>query len=252
MTVPRTGGEPNMATDYRASHLGKGEDYDRDLSRGDFDEYMTQQESRILREIVSKNYPDRIGRYLDFACGTGRVTSQLEKHADKSFGVDVSDSMVSQARTKCEATKFYVQDITAAALGIEQVDLISAFRFFGNAQDDLRVAVLKSLRQLLKDDGVLVFNNHRNPSSIRGVLQRTTGRYEDHAADLSWNKLTCLLDKTGFAVDRCYGIAWWLVMHKLNKPSVFQSSPARWLEPLSRSDMIASRCPAFVCLARKK
>jgi hypothetical protein len=54
--------------------------------------------------------------------------------------------------------------------------LITAFRFFLNAQPELRLEVMRVLAGLLASDGILVFNNHMNRHSVAGYLTRLVNR----------------------------------------------------------------------------
>jgi SAM-dependent methyltransferase len=235
--------------DYRSSHLSKGADYDRDLQVGDFNTYMAEAERRILDRIVPSLFPDGVPRYLDFACGTGRITSQIEQFADESYGIDVSDSMMKQARSRCAKTTFITQDITQSAVEIPEVDLVTAFRFFGNAEDELRSDVLSGLAGLIKRDGYLVLNNHRNPKSLHGRLRHFKGDQID--IDLSPTKLEHLLNQHGFKIRSSHGIGVWLVMHRLYKPRILASPLATALELLSRIPGAAPLCPDAVIVAQR-
>jgi hypothetical protein len=62
------------------------------------------------------------------------------------------------------------------ALGDRRFDLITAFRFFPNAEPELRQAVFSVLARHLSPDGVLVFNNHKNRNSLRVRIARLRGR----------------------------------------------------------------------------
>src|SRR3954454_9558254 len=117
--VDTTEGMPDgEGADYRHSHLAKGEDYDRDLSRGDFDTYMTAREREILARIVPRLFPGGVPRYLDFACGTGRITQMMEALSAESFAVNISEAMMDQARRKCARTTFLLRDVTREEAGI--------------------------------------------------------------------------------------------------------------------------------------
>ena len=161
-----------METDYRQSHVGKGADYDRDLAAGAFDSYMTARETVLLPAIVRQLFPQTPPKYLDFACGTGRITSLVAPLARESFGVDVSGSMIAEAARKCPSTRFVLRDLTTEPLADRDFDLATAFRFFGNAQDDLRRAAFRAISRQLARGGYFVFNNHRNLGSGRARLQR--------------------------------------------------------------------------------
>ena len=236
--------------DYRQSHLQKGADYDRDLSDGTFNTYMTQRERTLLPRIVKQLFPSVGPKYLDFACGTGRITSIVEPLARESQGVDVSSTMVDEAVKKCPRTRFVVRDLTSSALDDTNFELATAFRFFGNAEDSLRKAVLRAVSRHLVHGGYFVFNNHRNCGSGRALLQRATGRFED-GADLDLAKLKILLADAGFVVERTTGIAWWLLASRLDTPRTFSSPWVRLVEPLSTLDWLAPYCPAYIVVARK-
>ncbi|MEZ5291854.1 MAG: class I SAM-dependent methyltransferase [Vicinamibacterales bacterium] len=239
-----------MSDDYRRSHLAKGADYDRDISDGSFNSFMTEREAVLLPRLVSGLFPDGVPKYLDFACGTGRITSIVEPLARESRGVDVSASMVSEAARKCPRTKFVIRDITSQALDESDFAMVTAFRFFGNAQDDLRRAVFRAVSRHLAMGGYFVFNNHRNAGSWRAALQRAAGRYEDHA-DLDLAKLTALMAPAGLRIERTVGIGWWQLAHRFDTPTAFRSPLARLVEPLSTLNVVAPHCPAYIVLARK-
>ncbi|MFT6791471.1 MAG: ubiquinone/menaquinone biosynthesis C-methylase UbiE, partial [Cellvibrionaceae bacterium] len=88
---------------YKESHINRSHDYDKGILADDFGRYMLEREASILNKIIP-----RLGRYsgvqgpgetyLDFACGTGRVTQIFEQHFPVSFGVDVSENMISVAK----------------------------------------------------------------------------------------------------------------------------------------------------------
>jgi SAM-dependent methyltransferase len=236
--------------DYRQSHLEKGADYDIALAAGTFDSYMTAREAILLPRIVARLFPATPPKYLDFACGTGRITSLAAPLSRQSRGVDVSEAMLEEARKKCPKTRFDVRDITAEPLEDRDFELITAFRFFGNAQPDLRQAVFRAVSQHLVHGGYLVFNNHRNHGSFRARLQRATGRYED-VADLDFAMLRGLLRDAGFVIEFAMGIGWWLAAHRLDTPAAFRSSLVRLIEPVSTLSWMAPYCPAYIVVARK-
>jgi ubiquinone/menaquinone biosynthesis C-methylase UbiE len=235
--------------DYRNSHIAKGEDYDSNLSQGDFDTYMTSREYALLDRIIRDLFNNSIPRYLDFACGTGRITSHIGGKTAKSYGVDLSSNMLDVARKKCPDTEFILQDITNDPLDIEPVDLVTAFRFFGNAQNDLRKQALSVLSGLVKPGGYLVFNNHRNPISISNLLLKARGN--DIDVDLSHKKMSRLLNDSGFSVKRTFGVGAWFVMHRLNTPRVMSSSIVKLIEPLSLLRPLGQFCPDAIIVAQK-
>lgn len=239
-----------MGVDYRQSHVGKGADYDRDLATGGFDAYMTARETVLVPALVRELFPNSRPKYLDFACGTGRITSLVEPLARECCGVDVSASMVAEAVGKCPKARFVLRDLTQEPLDETDFELATAFRFFGNAQDDLRRAVFRAISRHLVHGGYFVFNNHRNPASGRALLQRATGRFQDHA-DLDFAKIRQLMEPAGLRVVRTTGIGWWQLAHRFDRPAAFRSTLANLLEPISTLSALAPYCPAYIVVARK-
>jgi len=236
--------------DYRTSHIGKGGDYDRFIAEDPVAAYFDDAEKRIVRRVVPAIFGGKIPRYLDFACGTGRLTSLFKTLAQQSYGIDISGTMLTEARARCPDVEFVEGDITAEKIDIEPVDLISSFRFFPNAQDSLREAVLAELNKLLKPGGYLVINNHRNPHAIHYCLHRLTGGEAE--LDFSYFKMRRLLDKAGFEIVRTYGIGWWLLRSSFFRKETLESPLGRRLEPLSRWGFMAPICPDMVVIARKR
>lgn len=159
--------------DYRFSHVGKerGVDYDQLFVKDTHASRIFILEKNILEKIYTLFLGDKEIDYLDFACGTGRVIQFIEDKVTTSCGVDVSDDMIILARKKCHHSKFYVSDITKNPLKLKKFDLITAFRFFLNAQPELRKKSLRVLRKLLKKDGILIFNIHGNKLSIDFLIK---------------------------------------------------------------------------------
>ena len=151
--------------------------------------------------------------YLDFACGTGRILSFLEKRVDRATGIDVSQAMLNRARQKVRAATLLCRDITADGAEIEgNYDLISCFRFLKNAEPELRLAALRQLKMRLKSpDSRLIVNCHGgNPFSYRAVLVPyhlvrallADGGFGDY---LSSRKVRSLIKQTGLIVERVIG-----------------------------------------------
>jgi predicted TPR repeat methyltransferase len=94
-----------------------------------------------------------------------------------STGVDVSQSMMEVARSSAPDAELIEADLTQHdVLGDRTFDLITAFRFFPNAENELREGVFRALGRHLAPGGVLIFNNHKNRDSLRGRFARLRGR----------------------------------------------------------------------------
>lgn len=236
--------------DYRKIHLDRGEEYDDNLAQEPFSLYMTQIEQSLLKKIIPSLFPDKIPAYLDFACGTARITSAVAPMSKISYGVDISASMLEKAKTKCPNTTFINTDITQEPLEIDPVNLITSFRFFGNAQNDLRIEVLTVLNKLLKKEGYLIINNHRNPWSLRNILLRMNGGKTD--LDLTPVRINKLLIDHGFAVKKSYAIGTWVFRSALAQSKHLHSTKAHILERFSGIPGVSLISPDTIIVAQKQ
>jgi len=237
--------------DYRKSHLNKSYDYDENLKAGGLDTYMLERENEILHEILPKLIAEfNLKRHLDFACGTGRITSIFEKFTTESVGVDISENMVSVAKENCKKTTFVIKDLTSEKFETEPFDLISSFRFFGNAQDELRLAVLKKLNSLMEENGILIINNHRNPSSILARISNLFGDKDD--ADWFCAKMEKQLADCNFEIIRKITIGTWLIRHSIIRDEVYNSKLGKTLDKIFNISILAFLAPDMIVIARKK
>ena len=157
--------------DYRDYYQSKesATEYDEvAYKEGTYGSIIWKLEKEILEAflISLRKKSDKI-RYLDFACGTGRIISAVEKFVDESFGIDINQSMLDRAADKLKNTTLIQGDITKNDKIIEyKFDLISTFRFVLNANPELRESALKILSNNLNSDkSWLVFNMHTNKYS---------------------------------------------------------------------------------------
>ena len=153
---------------YRESHKykGKGAEYETYYQNKAWQRFLWSREQEIILRILEKYFTGRDIHLLDFACGTGRITELLENRVKTSTGIDVSGAMLAIAREKLNRTEIIETDITAEnVLKPRKFNLITAFRFFLNAEPELRSGAIKAIAELLDEDGYFVFNNHQNSGS---------------------------------------------------------------------------------------
>jgi SAM-dependent methyltransferase len=126
-------------------------------------------------------------RYLDFACGSGRIISFVENLVSESRGIEISQSMAQRARDRVTRSEIICRDITRTDLDAEgKYDVITAFRFLLNAEPQLRQSALAALRERLRsDESVIIFNNHGNLWSHKALL------YPTHAVRRRGRRLNC-------------------------------------------------------------
>ena len=157
--------------DYRLSHqaMGAGIHYDKTFDVG-YCAALWQKIEKPLLEGILRPLGGRERTSLDFACGTGRITRVTAMFFGTVVGIDVSEAMLMCASVP-ENVTLYCIDITKTSLA-ETFDVVTAFRFFLNAEDSLRRAALRAIHRRLHEEGVLVCNIHLNATSPMGLVSR--------------------------------------------------------------------------------
>lgn len=128
----------------------------------------------------------------------------------RTTGVDVSETMVNLARERCQRSEIITQDITSTPLK-KQFDVITSFRFFLNAESELRKDVLNAIHENLTENGCLIANVHVNRSSILGRAYhlRNTMLGRVVANTLGFEEFRQLLQDSKFQVEEVYWYSYW-------------------------------------------
>ena len=192
---------------YLYSHMGayKGNEYDQLYQTDPWLIYTCQRTRLTLQRIVTRYYQHRPIKLLDFACGTARITSFLEDKVDEAVGVDVSESMLAVAERKVKRAKLlHANLLKDNLLAGEKFNLITAFRFFLNAEPELRKAAIKAIVPLLADDGLFVFNNHRNQTSP--LVRLKYGRRHKTRNFMSMQEMQNMVSEFGLNIIKIYPV----------------------------------------------
>jgi SAM-dependent methyltransferase len=166
-------------------------------------------EREEIRRIFTDIAPRRV---MDFATGTGRIVSELEKSLPSCefHGIDISRDMLAMARTKCSRTTFHEMDGRQALdeFGKEAFDVVSAFRFFPNADPALREDAADQIAELTRSGGSVVLNNHRSFWSIPYMAMRGMGN-SDGSFGTPNTEIKSLFVARGFSCVRRYSLGVW-------------------------------------------
>jgi Methyltransferase domain len=203
-----------MSYRQQFSALNDAQTYDeREYGSGSYGQLLWQIEQAQLAQIFCtfrKTHPTV--EVLDFAAGSGRILSFVERLSDIAVGIEISEHMAERARDRVERASVLCRDITVPGAEVEgKYDIITAFRFFLNAEPELRRSAMQALRQRLRDkSSLIVFNNHGNIWSHKAILYplhatrrgkrpKTSGNYMSH------RQVTSLGRSVGLRVERAYG-----------------------------------------------
>ncbi len=129
----------------------------------------------IVRESLAPDFAPKRG--LDFGCGVGRVAIPLARRAREVVGVDVSESMLAEARQNCvtrgvtNLTFARSDDRLSAVTG--EFDFIHSFVVFQHIPRERGEALLDALLARLAPNGVgvLHFTYATRLSASRRVAQ---------------------------------------------------------------------------------
>lgn len=166
-----------MATTYRNEFQNplKADSYEsRVYSPDSYGSLLWAVEREFLLRFLDRfQVPREQIAYLDFACGTGRVLSFMEEYVGTARGIEVAAPMLELARGKVKRADLVHADITARPDQIEGTyDLITAFRFFLNAEPALRRAVMDGLAARLRDgNSRLIFNIQASVPGHKSIVR---------------------------------------------------------------------------------
>jgi len=240
---------------YKESHKysGKGAEYEAYYQTQAWQRFLWSREQEIILRILEKYFAGRDIHLLDFACGTGRITGFLENRVKTSTGVDVSGSMLAIARKKLVRTEIIEADITEEnVLKPRKFNLITAFRFFLNAEPELRSKAIRALAGLLAQDGYFVFNNHQNfgaPWTKLLYLRHRQKNPEGIFNVMSIDEMRKLVEEVGLEIVEIYPVGFFHppkvpVSYRLNRAIDSVACRFKFLSRFSES-------PIAVCRWRK-
>lgn len=240
---------------YRTSHASTKAAlwYDQIVyAPGSFDSWLWEREKQELLILIERylRAPSAC-RYLDFACGTGRLLQLLERRFGESTGVDVSAQMLAIAQSRLDRSTLLLGDLTLdSSLLRGPFDLITAFRFLLNAEPLLQHAALAALRERLTQSGFLIVSVHGNAWSLRAV-SATARRHllrQRNVNQMSPKGLRRLLSDEGFELEEMVGFG-------VLPPQLFRALGPRIADSVSRwfegSRHLRMNCIDLIAVARK-
>jgi demethylmenaquinone methyltransferase/2-methoxy-6-polyprenyl-1,4-benzoquinol methylase len=137
--------------------------YEKSAKR--YDRYVEPSIS-VLRKIGMKMYPPNEGMYvLDVGCGTGTNLMLYHEAGCKSFGIDLSPSMVEVATKKLgDQAEIRLGDASKMEFPDATFDLVIGFLTLHEMPSQIRTPVLQEMERVMKRDGrILLIDFHPGP-----------------------------------------------------------------------------------------
>ncbi|GAA3778680.1 class I SAM-dependent DNA methyltransferase [Streptomyces chiangmaiensis] len=184
------------------------ETYTRLYDEGTYDDYVWSRECPVVVESLRRERERRRRlRMLDFACGTGRILAAVDHVADELTGVDISAEMARRAASAIPRASIKVGSVLDEDLLTGPYDAVTVFRFFVNAPQELRLPVLRKIRQHMEQGGLLMFNNHGHCPSLRSLAVRVPRPRPQAPNELRHRDIVELLNASGFRIEHRYGFS---------------------------------------------
>ncbi|HEY3527622.1 MAG TPA: methyltransferase domain-containing protein [Nocardioides sp.] len=140
------------------------------------EEHVTAVLDVVRRTIDSAFEPTRA---LDFGCGTGRLAIPLAARCHRVVGVDISESMLAEARRNAQSRGFTNIDFVKSDNELTAItgtfDFVHSFIVFQHMPVRAGMSVLRAMLRLLEPGGVgaLHFSYAREASRLRRLAYRT-------------------------------------------------------------------------------
>jgi SAM-dependent methyltransferase len=147
------------------------------------------EEAQYVRTLLSRRGV-KVGRLLELGCGTGRHAEQLARLGYSLHGIDLSSTMVEQARKRLASNLgaqlvFELGDVRSARLGTQFDAVISLFHVasYQNTNEDL-AAMFATASSHLRPGGVFVFDFWYGPGVLTDPPVVRIKRLEDERVQI--------------------------------------------------------------------
>ena len=161
------------------------------------EEYIAKVMASIRKHLDSSYTPRKA---LEFGCGVGRLVIPLAKLAERVVGIDISESMIAEAKRNCESVSirnvtFLRCDDELSQLFGEKYDLVHSYTVFQHLPVRRGEAIFKRLLQHLENGGVCVIHF----TYAKGPKVRTASPWIKSHIPLAKNLINLIRGRAFFA-----------------------------------------------------
>jgi ubiquinone/menaquinone biosynthesis C-methylase UbiE len=147
--------------------------------------------------VVAQLRDHQSARVVDIACGTGILADRIERelHPANVYGVDMSEGMLNQARSRSAAVQWLrgpAEQLPFEDASLDAVVTTSAFHFFDQP------AALREFHRVLAPGGLAAVSTL---SARRSLLQGPSSTKWKPAHNPSSAEMRRLFEDAGFTVD---------------------------------------------------
>lgn len=165
-------------------------------------DFFTRAKARRLITLAHENIGDPAGlAVLDVGCGTGITLGELSSRFALATGVDVSDSMIEEARRRFPACTFKAFDGTVIPAADASFDVVYAINVFHHVPPPMRLALISDMARVTKPGGLVALFEHngRHPLTMRVV---NSCAFDEDAILLPTQESKDLLGRAGLQAIR--------------------------------------------------
>lgn len=207
--------------DYRECHLQdeSARAYRDVYAAGYYAAQWRQLEAPWLSRVFAELKERGSRTMLDLACGQGRIPLLGAKYFERAHGIDISPAMLARAKQSfCDDRSLAAADVSFEVgdvrtfIADDPFDVVTAFRFFLNAEDDLRRDGLRCARRNVAPGGTFIANVHVASTSplalfygVSNTARRVIGKSSSSLRNaISVSQLRKMFATEGFRINRIH------------------------------------------------
>lgn len=150
-------------------------------NREEFFQTGTDEISALLDKLVNQGVQLNFDVALDYGCGVGRLSRALAERFEKVLGLDISTTMLSEAKSEnaaCTNIEFVHsngQNMTEIESGT--IDFIYSNIVLQHTPSETQCSIIAEFCRVLRSGGILVFQapSHQNLKTLGGVSHLLLG-----------------------------------------------------------------------------